>query len=561
MSSFLKSSIITLSILIFTQTWFADNKKELEDIKKLSNNFFSEIYNSLDTSSKSSFRLSLETWISQKTIEDLVNKIDNRESFAEITQYCNNNFKWKPRWTCEENLVEKYYNEEDIIKLQSDFFQESLNNEIWADWDIQNSFFDLVYDLNIIDIILFWEEATIFYYKYWKLWDPFHSSWNKDGTWSTNAIEQINDYLAWNYDNLQNTQTGVSYWSLTETEIIEYSYLEQQYHWSNQEVTNSFEWGGQSCFDPHSFTFNQTQINSNLVANDQLTAMSWSLIITNNINTLEELWISNSVFLNLTNLDSEDLSMIEIWEDWFIDFVDPNEDDEKECSKELYWWLFCLDDLKNEWICTENKNFCIEIKRTVKEQNVLWDSSRYESSSSCINCIVKIMINIIEDNLMWRSIHPRENSNKNWNLPNWMSVFRPMSKIIDISYLTIPWLTGKDPEDLDLKRIKKEREHEEAKRKNTMNCFDRSTLQDNQQIDTVRYNMQECENVQIASKKYTNSSQKKQSRVKSRKTYFDDVHWRFKEFRELFESWIEENIINIPFNKWKNIKSCNEIRN
>jgi len=105
-----------------------------------------------------------------------------------------------------------------------------------------------------------------------------------------------------------------------------------------------------------------------------------------------------------------------------------------------------------------------------------------------------------------------------------MSVFRPMSKIIDISYLTIPWLTGKDPEDLDLKRIKKEREHEEAKRKNTMNCFDRSTLQDNQQIDTVRYNMQECENVQIASKKYTNSSQKKQSRVKSRKTYFDDVH-------------------------------------
>ena len=557
----IKSLIKTIStimlMLSFTQFTFADNKEEMDEIWKFSKNFFSKVYESLDTSSKSSHRLSLETWISQKSIEDLINKNDVSESFQEITDYCDRKFAWK-RLTCEENLISKYYNEEDMLKLESEFFKKDINNEIWADWDVKNSFFDLVYDLNIIDIILFWEDATIFYYKYWKLSDPFDSGWDSSGSGSENKIKQISNYLDWNYDDLQFKEaTNDIYWNEIKTELVPYSILEQQYHWSNQEIINSFKWGNNVCSDPHKFVFKDKEINPVLVANELLTETVWNKTVTTNIKTLETLWIPSSVFFNLTNFDSKDMSALKIWEDGFISFIDLNENKEKECSEQLYWWLICLDELKKSWLCTEDKNFCIEISKKNKDQNVLGDSSSYSTNSACINCIVKIMINIIEEKLMWNSLNPKENSNKNWNLPNWLSVFKPVSKILDVTYLRIPWLTEKDPYDLNLERIKKEREYQKALNANPPKCFDRSTIQNNQQIKNVSNNTEKCEDIVKASKKNIESSQKKESRVRSRKTYFDDVFWRFKEFRELFEDWIEENVRNMPFQKWENIEPCN----
>lgn len=549
-----KISLLILTIFLY-QNIFAEEDAEIDEIKKFTKNFYSEVYNNLDTEKKTSFRLSKESWLSQWAIESIINSED--KYFDEITNYCNEKFNWR-RWECEKSITDKFLYEEDILKIEKWFNKETFANEIWSDWNMQNSFFDVIYDLNIIDIILFWEDATIFFYKYdSSSSEPLYSLWKWNTNQNSGNVELIKNYIEWTDEFWKPTTTWnkIIWNSWT---LINGDNSDTKKYWTNLEVKNYYSWNSDMCTDPLRFAFEDNTKNSTWW-NQIINWTTWSSLIESP--DFDNLGISEELFSNITNLDNEDFKILKIWNDWYLEFKDENKKKDIECKKKLYWWLICLDKLKNTWLCTEDKMFCIEIIYKITTQDLLWWYSWWwKNSWWCIACLVRKMIMIIEDNLMWRTLTPRENSNKNGNLPNWMSVFRNPSKLFNVTYVPLPWLKEKDPNIIDKMRIEKERENEKTLYSEITNCEDRSFITPWQEANKVSDNHNDCATILDNGKNFLWKYQKEISRIDSRKMYFSDVYLRFKEFRTLFENWIEYNINKMPLNDWEKIKSCNEIK-
>ena len=559
--TFLIKIFIIFILILLNQNVFAFSKKEEDKIIKYSKNFYSDVYNTFDNSSKISSRLSKETSLSKETINSIINW--RYENIDKIKLYCEK--KWLVLWTCTQNIINKYNNEDEILKLENALYQEGHVNEVWADWDLSNGFFDIVYDLNIIDIILFWEEASIFLYQYeqecpWELFgkdcDEGDDSNKKKGNNKKpkTKADRIKNYIQEQENYLVQSKTWKAIsWdvNLTWTKRV-ISNLTENY-WTNTEVENQYSIQSGMCSDPLLFSFKQhweDVLNTKVtqVATDTTVASnsSWATGLTN-------LTISRELFSSITGFDEKDLKNIDVWKDWSIVFPDENKEKKKECKKSLYWNLICLDDLKNLWWCSDDKQtFCIEVKYIKWEQGVLWSGA---DTPSCINCIVKQIIEIIEDNLLWLPLHPRDNSNQNWSVPNRYWSSKLPFKFIDITSVPVPWLIEKDPKDNNKKESEKDRESQKTSKTPPTNCLSRSTVSQGSQ-KKVSQSIDDCNTVSSESKKLGTQNIEQKTQINSRKYYFNDVYLRIREFRTLFQSWIEENIAKMPFSKFEEIKTC-----
>ncbi len=99
---------------------------------------------------------------------------------------------------CYEKITEAYTLEKDLSLLRFELEQDILPTEIWSNGSLDDSSFDLVVDLNIIDVILFGEHSEII------------------GT--NNAINDINELIA--DDTTENTNTtGASATNISDTKV------------------------------------------------------------------------------------------------------------------------------------------------------------------------------------------------------------------------------------------------------------------------------------------------------------------------------------------------------
>lgn len=547
--------VIFLALIPF-DIFSEESKDDYDEIIQMWTNFYNETYDNIDVSRKSTFRLSLETWLSQEAIDNFINNKDSTKTFKEITNYCNKNFWTEQRWSCEDMIRNKISTEKIIFDFEKTLKNETYWNEIYADWDLSNSFFDIIHDLNIIDIILFWEDATIFFFKYDKdnknTDNPYRPTINKSWELEDNNLLQWldsqNDYSWTLWDEEWNIWND-NLIPLNSNDILNSS-------WTNTKV-NIINDNGNICRDPLKLTFTQNS-NKNIFWNNNGSESSWEIPETEESDLIHNNWIPDELFNEI------------IW--WDINSIQNNsaifkpnlnlsinkQKTEKVCKKELYWWLICLDDLKNNWWCTKDKVFCVEINYKTANHKTSWEWE----DNSCIACIVKSIIKMIDKELMWRALYPRENSNKNWSVPNWLWIFGNPSKFISVEWLPLPWLSEKSGEKLSLEKMEEEREHSKDYNSNITNCESRCLVKQQwwqQTSDAITCN-EECYESLNVIKDVWNKSLSKEKNVNSQKGYFSDVNWRLNEFRELFERWIEDQIRAFPFFEWENIKQCNQIR-
>ena len=123
-------------------------------------NLYLRIYESAkkDINTKSFERLSVQSGFSQADIQmALEGRINDS-----LKKKCERLFQLNTSqslYNCLSTLKENYLYEKNLIAFETRLKGESMASEIWSDGDLSNSFFDVVVDLNIIEIILFGENT------------------------------------------------------------------------------------------------------------------------------------------------------------------------------------------------------------------------------------------------------------------------------------------------------------------------------------------------------------------------------------------------------------------
>ena len=542
---------IFLLFFIFSENifWFNLNNNE----KNFSENFFSDIYNKTEYQKTSLKRLSSKLWLDEKFLNNFLNpqnsnkkislwiKCDkNKWNFCKMVKKDNSHISYY-----ENILRNKIQNEIKIVKLEEKLQSIWENEEIFADWDYNNSFFDVVTQWNIIDAILFWKDWMTPFYKYKKKKKNNNDNNSNDNNVENKIKNQIQDWKS-----KEKTNKETSYFnSLNQSESQNIKKLsdKKNFYWkikNSKEIKKKL----QICIDPflveknswNEKIFSKTEKNKSIT--DKILKETWNS------------WKNISEITDKINLEWYDFQISENW------FIKPNEkvNSWKECKKPLYWWYICLD--SSFWKCYpiwkkiseemwENWQFCVDIRFITGSQDLLWNWK----SANCINCYIEKWLQIIEDKLYWEALYPRRNKIKNWNLPN-LSWLKRMFSFLDISYVPMPW---------DKENYRKNEKKEKLQLKESCSPSFKNKFQQSEwyfsKFDKLTTEEQKIVNEYCRNNILNEKNKEKAAILKD--AYFWDVNWRISEFRNLFQNWILDNIQWMPFNKLENMKSCQEVQN
>lgn len=533
-----KISIWILFFLFFSETsfWISFDKR-----KDFYENFYSNIYDETEYDKTSLERIANETWLDENFLLNFKNwkatllseKCKNNNwIFCEIIKKDKNNID-----SYDDILKQKIENEIKLVKLEEKLKSIWEDEEIFSDWDYDNSFFDIVTQWNVIDAIIFWKDWMTPFFKYD---EKDYSSDNWEDSENYNFSEKITDE-----DENEYVNETISYFDENTESESENLLNSIQDGFSKDEITEikNYQEINEICLDP--FSISQDFLSQNIFTKTDT-----------NISELEKIFESNNQInqINWEDTKSEIETSVylennETTEYWFLQPKDSWE----ECKKPLYWWYICLDNM-SKWNCYEiwkdweNWSFCREILFIKDSQELLWNWS----SANCINCYISKWLQIIEDELYWEALYPRKNGIKNWNLPN-MSWLKRDYSFLSISKKPMPW------------------EKENYKKNEVINLtweelFDWKFKNDIQQAEWDYVKLEEnAEKNNQASIEYSNSdktkTEAKQKVAVIKDAYFWDVNWRITEFRNLFQTWILNNIEWMPFEEIEKIskKSCEEV--
>lgn len=131
--------------------------------------YFSSIYNKIKTSSHEEVlsRMSKQTGLSSSEVDDILEGSISQEA---ITSLCKNDLKIDGLFQCMNELQNLYQFERSVAQTEAMEKELAYASEIWANGTKADSSFDLVVDLNIIDVIYFGSEAQI---PKARIYDPF----------------------------------------------------------------------------------------------------------------------------------------------------------------------------------------------------------------------------------------------------------------------------------------------------------------------------------------------------------------------------------------------------
>jgi len=560
----LKKIIIFLAFFFFNSVVYAwDFLDEIWEI-----DFYSSVYENFSFDNNVAKKIGLELWISEKAVLDIYNGSGGWESFKEFRDFCNINMPWNLS-SCSAFLVKKFTTEKENENMLFNLKNYWSSNQIWADWDLNNWFFDIIVDLNTIDLILFWEESTELSMNSinWislddLFWDDDDDDWW--WSWADNPWENWNwtdnwanwDWNWWGSWDGQNWWWDWNWWN----DDWNGDWWSDDNNWWNDDWTWESWWawdyetGDWICIDP--LLFKKNKNIENWSGNNTLPEQEreqereeFNAILDSNIH----FWNTNPELADLIfywNPDLLENSSNSVY--WFSDKNKTKLDD--ECQNSMYWWLICLD-----WKKCDNEVFCIEInfKKTLDSsftdsgELYSWDLDRNIWENSCINCLVEFMVKTIKEELLWRTIVARANANKNPSVPNWMAAFKKPFQLISISYKPMSW-------DKELTTIE-DREEEKIEQKLDYTFLECAYRESGVDMWKLSSDLKKCERFEeiVRYEKIALEWSKEITSIKKQK----DVIWRFEEFVWLFQAWIQNNVKWFPVFKTSNMKSCSTVWN
>ncbi len=143
-----------------------------------------------DIDQKTLERVSKQSNFSQEELESILGGVFT-EGFRSKCESLFQSQTSQSLYSCMAILKDNYEYEKHLITLETSLKGDSDASEIWSDGDLSNSFFDLIVDLNIIEIILFGENT----YQY-----PFGDSYNfdlfgehNDGNSGSDQSDEVDD--------------------------------------------------------------------------------------------------------------------------------------------------------------------------------------------------------------------------------------------------------------------------------------------------------------------------------------------------------------------------------
>lgn len=521
------------SFIFFSFANASDFKYEIDKWE-----FYSSVYDDIDSANdRAAKKVSLETWISEEALVSLFYNLD--DNFPEIKKYCDKESN-KNYSSCHNSLNKKLLFEKENEEFLFELEEYWKYNQIWADWDLDNSFFDIVYDLNVIDYILFWEDSTelsmdLINLDFWK-WDDDDKNPDSQDPWSSdNETSSSSSSSSSSWDWNSNPDTSSSWWWPWDNS----SSSSSSSTWSSWDPkTND---SNEICIDPLLYKKTQKENDKEKDNNDDY----------NSRENKKKKEFNNALSSNenFSNLDPDLAYEIFHWNTellknssnskyWFsgLDKKIPNEN----CKKPIYWWLICLDDL---FYCNDNEMFCVEVnfKETVLE-------SYYAKESSCVNCFVEFMLKTIKEELLWKTLNPKENSIKSPSVTNWLTIFWWFSPNLDISYKPLPW----DKEINNFEETEEEKIFESIINPSVTNCEDANTKAETS-IEKQNNEIAICKETQEYIKEKETEREVYQNITKSKKFFEADASGRFEEFKDLFEAWVLNNIRWFPIEKLEDL--------
>ncbi len=125
-------------------------------------NFYGDIKERVENEEKItvSGRVNFSTGLSHNIVEELMKGNLSTENEQQVRKYCGEEGLIFNS-VCRENLKKTVVLEMDLAEMETQMDLELSADEIWANGTLQDSPFDLVVDLNIIDVILFGTSAEI----------------------------------------------------------------------------------------------------------------------------------------------------------------------------------------------------------------------------------------------------------------------------------------------------------------------------------------------------------------------------------------------------------------
>lgn len=148
-----------------------------------------------DIETKTLERVAKQNNFSQEDLQSNLNGVFTDDLVKKCEELFQSNTS-QSLYQCISLLKDNYEYEKKLITLETTLKGDAEASEIWSDGDLSNSFFDLIVDLNIIEIILFGENT----YEY-----PFSDSYNFDST-STNNDDNDTENSVSTEDTEDNNQ-------------------------------------------------------------------------------------------------------------------------------------------------------------------------------------------------------------------------------------------------------------------------------------------------------------------------------------------------------------------
>ena len=133
------------------------------DVDEFAEEFYGDILNKVEVEESVivAKRVSYQSGLPEELIQMLIKGSVTNEGKRLIEQWCGKGNSININSTCEENLLEQVELELDLAQLETQVGHDIIQDEIWANGTLRDAPFDLVVDLNVIDIILFGKESDI----------------------------------------------------------------------------------------------------------------------------------------------------------------------------------------------------------------------------------------------------------------------------------------------------------------------------------------------------------------------------------------------------------------
>lgn len=527
------------------------------DAKNFSENFYSDIKNEVYENEQKQLIESIQAALKtrEEFVENLLNDNLSIDEQKELDNLCANNAKSgiSAKQICLENIEEFIAAEIDLAKIQSQMNAELSVNEIWSNGTLVDSPFDLVVDLNIIDVILFGSEAEIPFAQYDKKKRPVSSvvvgrRISTEGT--TNSGDDLDDSKD---DFIELTEGGVLY-SGDDLDMLS----------SDDDITSDYE--GElntissidnqlACSDPRELVYIDFSVNDNSSSDSSSNDENGNIDINAN-NSSDALNTEDSS----SSLPNDNLS--DSYLPGSFNSSDPDLQNLDICKNSLYGGYYCKRPGTYAQKCDNKIGFCDNcmqisehisfcIKSEIRKSNhSLFSSSWVEDSiqSYTENSLAKM-----EGLLGVTNLSPVKRQNQGGFITHVWDFLRGIDDMLEVHPKTVP-LNSREAKQLNDTRAELEESAKELSKNDRLLDDDFLTKQ---RISTQALILEEEKKqaLKLVMLDAEIDSYKRSSRVESQKLYYQNLEQNLRNLVSVFEERILKNTATFPFADIKRLQT------